>query len=91
MFALSRAKMLANNGLCVGQPPLIFSSRTLMSSEQGYLVLLLNSFRANQLEFGQVFDNLTFKHMDALKERIQPLVDYVLNYCFWIQAILSKY
>ena len=30
----------------------------------------------------QVFDNLTFKHMDALRKQIQSLVDYVLNHCF---------
>ena len=29
--------------------------------------------------FKQVFDNLTVKHMDALRKQIQSLVDYVLN------------
>ena len=28
-------------------------------------MLFLNCFRANQVEFKQVFDNLTVKHMDA--------------------------
>ena len=32
----------------------------------------------------QVFDNLTFKHMDALRKQIQSIFDYVLNNCFWI-------
>ena len=39
----------------------------------------------------QVFDNLTFKHMDALRKQIQSLVDYVLKHCFWILAMLSKF
>ena len=33
--------------------------------------------------FKQVFDDLTFKHMDALRKQIQSLADYVLNHCFW--------
>ena len=41
--------------------------------------------------FEQVFFNLTFKQMDDLKEKVQSLIDYVLNYCFWIHAILSKF
>ena len=41
--------------------------------------------------FEQVFDNLTFKHMDALVKQIQSLVDYVLNHCFWSYAMLSKF
>ena len=40
-------------------------------------------FRANQIGFEKVFDNLTFKHMGALRKQIQSLVDYVLNHCFW--------
>ena len=31
------------------------------------------------MEFEQVFDNLTFKHMDALWKKIQSLINYVLN------------
>ena len=38
----------------------------------------------------QVFDNLTLKHMDALRKQIQSLVDYVLKHCCWILAMLSK-
>ena len=34
--------------------------------------------------FGKVFDNLTFKRMDALREKIQSLVDYVLNLYLFI-------
>ena len=41
--------------------------------------------------FEQVFDNLTFKHMDALRKPIQFLIDYVLSHCFWIYATLSKF
>ena len=29
--------------------------------------------------FKQVFDNLTVKHMDALRKQIQSLADFVLN------------
>ena len=40
--------------------------------------------------FKQVFDNLTVKHMDALRKQIQSLTDYVLNHCFWTCAILGN-
>ena len=33
--------------------------------------------------FEQVFDKLTFKHMEALGKQIQSLVDYALKNCFW--------
>ena len=42
------------------------------------------------MQFEQVFDNLTFNRVDALRKQIQSLVDYVLNYCFSIHAMLSK-
>ena len=32
----------------------------------------------------QVFDNLTFKHMTALRKKIQSVVDYFLSNCLWI-------
>ena len=38
--------------------------------------------------FKQVFDNLTVKHMDVL--RIQSLVAYVLNHCFWAYSMLRN-
>ena len=41
--------------------------------------------------FEQVFDNLTLKHLDALRKQIQSLVDYALNHCFWTYAMLSKF
>ena len=41
--------------------------------------------------FEQVFDDLTFKHMDALRKQSQSLVDYVLNHCVWTYAMLSKF
>ena len=41
--------------------------------------------------FKQVFDNLTAKHMDALRRKqIQSLGDYVLNLCSWTYAILRN-
>ena len=46
------------------------------------LQLFLNCFRANQLGFEHVFDNLTFKYMDALRKQIQSLAHYVWNHCF---------
>ena len=41
--------------------------------------------------FEQGFDNLTVKHMDALRKKIQSFVDYVVNHCFWTHAKLSKF
>ena len=41
--------------------------------------------------FEQVFDNLSLKHMDVLRKHIHSLVDYVWNYCFWTNAMLSKF
>ena len=32
------------------------------------------------MEVEKVFHNLIFKHMDDLREKIYPLVDYVLNF-----------
>ena len=41
--------------------------------------------------FEQVFNNLTFKHKDAVRKQIQSLVDYVLSQCFiWnVKQILT--
>ena len=41
--------------------------------------------------FEQVFDNLTFKHIDALTKQIHCLVNDVLSHCFWAHEILSKF
>ena len=41
--------------------------------------------------FKQVFDNLTVKHMDALRKQIQSLADFVLNHCFWNNAMLRNF
>ena len=41
--------------------------------------------------FTQVFDNLTVKHMDALRKQIQSLADFVLNHCFWTYAMLGNF
>ena len=54
-------------------------------------LLFLNCFRARQVEFKQIFDNLTVKHMDALRKQIQSLADYVLNHCLWTYAMLRKF
>ena len=39
------------------------------------------------MEFEQVFDNLTFEHVDPLRKQMQSLLDYVLNHCFWIPTM----
>ena len=41
--------------------------------------------------FKQVFDNLTNKHMDALRKQIQNLADFILNHCFWAFAMLTNF
>ena len=41
--------------------------------------------------FKQVFDNLTVKHMDALRKQIQSLADFVLNHCFWTYGMIRKF
>ena len=41
--------------------------------------------------FKQIFDNLTVKHMDALKKQIQSFADYVLSHCFWTYAMLGNF
>ena len=41
--------------------------------------------------FKQVFDNLTVKHIDALRKQIQSLADYVSNHCFWTYAMLGNF
>ena len=48
-------------------------------------------FMANQMGSERLFDNLTIKHMDALRKQIQSLVDSVLSQCFWTYAMLSKF
>ena len=46
----------------------------LVNSHISSFLQFINYFRVNQIEFRQVFDKLTFKHMDALREQIQSLV-----------------
>ena len=41
--------------------------------------------------FKQVFDNLTVKHMDALRKQIQSLADFVFNHYFWTYAMLTNF
>ena len=41
--------------------------------------------------FKQVFNNLTVKHMDALRKRIQSLADFVLNHSFWTYGMLRNF
>ena len=50
-------------------------------------LLFLNCFTANQMGLEQVFDNLTVKHMDALRKQIQSLLDNALNHCFRTYAM----
>ena len=35
-----------------------------------FISAILNYFKANQMGFEQAFDNLTVKHMDALRKQI---------------------
>ena len=44
--------------------------------------VIVYCFRETQIGFEQVFDNVTFKHIDTLRKQIQSLIDYVLNHCF---------
>ena len=53
-----------------------------LKSHRPSFLLFLNCFRANQIGFEEVFDNLTFKHMHALRKQIQFLVDHVFSHCF---------
>ena len=41
--------------------------------------------------FKHVFDNLTVKHMDALRKQIQSIADYVLNHCFWTSNVKENF
>ena len=41
--------------------------------------------------FTQVFDNLTIKHMDALRKQIQSLADFVLSHCFWTYPMFGNF
>ena len=41
--------------------------------------------------FKQVIDNLTVKHMDALRKQIQSLAEFVLNHCFSTYAMLRNF
>ena len=41
-----------------------------------------HKFSANQIAFGQAFDNLTFKQMTALRKKIQSVADYFVKLLF---------
>ena len=41
--------------------------------------------------FKQIFDNLTVRHIDALRKQIQSPVDYVLGDFFWTYVMLRKF
>ena len=43
------------------------------------------------MEFKQVFDNLTVKHMDALRKQTQSLADYVLNHCYGLMQCQGNF
>ena len=53
-----------------------------LKSHRPSFLLFLNCFRANQVGFKQVFDNLTAKHMDALRKQIQSLTDFFFEPLF---------
>ena len=40
----------------------------------------LSCFRANQIGFEQAADNLNFKHLPALRTKVQSVKDYFLRY-----------
>ena len=63
----------------------------LVKVPQAVVSVIPRLFQANQVEFKQVFDNLTVKHVDALRKQIRSLADYVLNHCFWTYAMLRKF
>ena len=63
----------------------------LVKSHRQSFLLFLNCFMARKMGFEQVFDNLTLKHMDAVRKQIQFIADNVLNHCFWTYAMLSKF
>ena len=46
-------------------------------SHNSSFLLFLNCLRANEMAFGQVFDNQTFKHMTALRKTIQSVAEYL--------------
>ena len=72
----------------ISHPPFLRSERFELYAS---FLSFLNCFRANQMGFKQVFDNLTVKHMDALRKQIQSVADYVLNHCFWTYAMLGNF
>ena len=43
------------------------------------------------MRFEQVPHNQPFKRMDALKNKVQSHINCVLNYFFWIHAMLRKF
>ena len=63
----------------------------LVKSHRPSFLLFLNCCRAKEMRFEKVFDNLTFKHMDAWRKQFQCLVNYFLNHCFSTYAVLSKF
>ena len=42
------------------------------------------------MEFEQVFDNITFKRMAALRNKVESVVHCVSNYCFCVHAVLKQ-
>ena len=62
----------------------------LSKSHRPSFLLFLSCFRTSQMGFEQVFDNPTFKHIDALRKQIKSLFDYLLRQRFWTYTMLSK-
>ena len=49
---------------------------SLVQSNGPLFLLFLTCFRANQMGFGYVFDNLTFKRMTSSSKKIQSVANY---------------
>ena len=47
-------------------------------------------FRANQIGFGEVFDNLTFNYMTTLRRKIQSVADYFFKLLFLAACSLKQ-
>ena len=54
----------------------------LVKAPQAVVCVISQLFQGEPSGIQTGFDNLTVKHMDALRKQIQSLADYVLNHCF---------
>ena len=63
----------------------------LVEVPQAVVSVISQLFQGEPSGIQQVFDNLTVKHMDALRKQIQSLAEFVLNHCFWTYAMLRNF